>query len=254
MPVILNQGTSLGCQGTYSFTDVMTVVKDFVHQIPTATSQVYVCHQINAMIHKAFPWRWTRFQFANINLVDGHQDYTSVPTNFYRLIEARIARTDISPPQYQPIKISKHVEREVQLKGSINSIQQVSFEPEFLAFRLDRAASVTGTATYQLQGEYQSQPTKITQLSQFLCPPDDYFNVTVEGVLWKFYQLADDPRAGTVGINRSGDKQTAGQYGVFRDALEEMKRMEDNDDGMQTRYPESPLGWSRAGSPGLFGW
>lgn len=250
----MTQGTSLGCQGVYTFGDVLNVVKEYVHQIPVDTVQVYACDQIASMIHVASPWRWTLAQITNIALVDGQQDYPSVPADFYRMTGARIARTDISPIRLQPLKITKHIEPELQLKGSCESIQEVSYEPDYAAFRLDRSPSISGGIVYQLRGEYQQLPTKVTALSFTICPPDVYFNVFVEGLLWKFYQLADDPRAGSVGINRPGDKQTAGQYGVFRDALEEMKRLEDNNDGLQTRFPEEPLGWTRVGSPGLFGW
>ena len=100
--------------------------------------------------------------------------------------------------------------------------------------------------------DYQQQPTRVTSLATNIAAPDKYFNAHVDGVLWGIYRLADDPRAGTVTINRAGDKQYSGQLGVFMTSLEEMKRMEDSGQALDNRWPEEPLGWVRTGNPGIF--
>jgi hypothetical protein len=257
MTVVLQSGGTsspgaTGCLGSYTFTDVMTVVNDMTHQVPTAISQVYVCDKINSIVHLYWPWRWTKYTISPITALNGIQDYANVPLDFYQILAGRINRTDVTPAQIQPIKVVGHLEPEVQRQGSINTVQCVSFEPTINSFRLDIPLEVSGTTVYTISLDYQNQPTKVSALAQAICPPDQYFNVFVEGVLWGIYRLADDPRTGSVTINRAGDKQYSGQLSVFMDALETMKRNEDSGEALNNRYPEEPLGWTRTGNVSIF--
>ncbi|KKK59717.1 hypothetical protein LCGC14_3031610, partial [marine sediment metagenome] len=65
--------------------------------------------------------------------------------------------------------------------------------------------------------------------------------VHVEGIKWKFYQLADDPRAGTVQVVNH-NKIYTGQLGIFHDALNDMKAQEDVGDALSFEFPSDPLG------------
>lgn len=233
---------ALGPQGTYKWEDVITVANNLVHSIPTAPLQLYAADQVNSIIWKTFPWRWTLNALTPITLINGQQDYTTVPADFWRWINPRLVRTDVSPAQNQPIKAAKHLEVEVQLQGGVNTIQAVSYEPTVSSFRLDITPQISGTLTLQLAGDYQQLPPKLSSVGNTIAHPDSYFQVCLEGVLWMFYRLADDPRAGGVSINRPGDKESQGQQGVFMDALEQMKRNEDTADDMQSRFPEQPMG------------
>jgi len=243
---------NLGPQGTYQWQDVMTTVKDLTHQIPTTVSQIYVCDKVNSIIWLYWPWAWTQNTIPPFTCVDGQQDYAIRPSDFHKMVAARLFRTDVTPFQAQPIKIFGHLEVELQRQGSINTIQGISYEPTVDKFRLDVPLQVSGTTVYQLSVDYQQLPTKVTALATTLAAYDKYFNVAVDGVLWGIYRLADDPRAGTVQINRAGDKQYTGQLGVFMTSLEEMKRMEDSGQALDNRWPEEPLGWVRTGNPGIF--
>jgi hypothetical protein len=244
---------NLGPQGTYQWQDVMNTVKDLTHQIPTTVSQIYVCDTVNSIIWLKWPWVWTVNALTPILAVNGQQDYPNRPSDFHKLVSGRIYRTDVSPFQAQPVKVFQHLEVELQRQGSINTIQGVSYEPTVDSFRLDVPLNISGTTVYTIALDYQQQPAKVTTLAAPPIPaPDKYFNVAVEGVLWGIYKLADDPRAGTVTINRAGDKQYSGQLGVFMTALEEMKRMEDSGQALDNRWPEEPLGWVRTGNPGIF--
>ena len=254
MPIIPT-GTAIGPQGTYTWTDVCNVATQLVHQIPVAPLQLYACDQVNGIIWKTFPWRWTLNQInagAGILLVNGQQDYPNVPSDFWKWVNPYLVRTDVTPAQWQPIKTAKHLAVEVQRQGGINTIQEVSYEPTANVFRLDITPEISGTIQMYLAGDYQQLPPKLLSIGDKIAPPDSYFQVCLEGVLWMFYRLADDPRAGQVSINRPGDKDSAGQWGAFADALESMKRSEDSADDMQTRFPEQPMGWSRTGNPGIF--
>ena len=244
---------NLGPQGTYQWQDVMNTVKDLTHQIPTTVSQVYVCDKISSIIWLYWPWSWTQNTITPVLCINGLQDYNGIrPSDFHKMLAARLYRNDVSPFQAQPIKIFQHLEVELQRQGSINTIQGISYEPTVDSFRLDVPLNISGTTVYTLVFDYQQQPTRVISLATNLAAPDKYFNVHVDGVLWGIYRLADDPRAGTVTINRAGDKQYTGQLGVFMTSLEEMKRMEDSGQALDNRWPEEPLGWVRTGNPGIF--
>ena len=237
---------ALGPQGTYKWSDAIATATQMVHSIPTAPLQLYAADQINSIIWKTFPWRWTLNALTPVPLVNLQQDYAVVPSDFWRWINPRLVRTDITPNQNQPIKMAKHLEVEVQRQGSVLTIQAVSYEPTVNSFRLDITPQISGTLTLFLAGDYQQLPTKLDSVNELIPFPDSYFNVAMEGILWMFYRLADDPRAGGVSINRPGDKDSQGQQGVFMDALEQMKRNEDNADEMQTRFPENSMGYRNA--------
>jgi len=92
-------------------------------------------------------------------------------------------------------------------------------------------------------------------MSTILPFPDHFFNVFVEGVKWKIYQLGDDPRAGTAQHSKNGSMTRAysGQLGVFMDMLLSMARDEDLKTGDEFSFPEQPLGVGRSWWPGLYG-
>lgn len=83
----------LGPQGTYRWSDAIATAGQMVHRIPTAPLELYAADQINSIIWKTFPWRWTLNALTPITLVNGQQDYTPVPTDFWRWINPRLVRT-----------------------------------------------------------------------------------------------------------------------------------------------------------------
>lgn len=232
---------------SYSWNDALTVAKPFVANIPTTTLDIVVCDQLNSYIWKAFPWRWAQFSLTSasgaLTLVDGVQDYaigTLTGGGYYQLLRVRITRTDVSPVIAREKDIINWLAPNLEQKGAIDSIQAMCFEPVTSGIRLDRAASVTGSATYRIDGEYWFQPIKVTSTTSVIVFPDQYFDTVIEGLKWKYYQLG-------------GDKREPAQRAVFMGLLEGMIRDEDYGEGPGTRFPADSLGWRNAGSPGLFG-
>lgn len=233
---------------TYIWNDALTVVKPYVKNIPTSTLDVTVIDQLNSFIWRKFPWRWAQFSLTSgsgvLNLVDGVQDYaigTLTAGGFYQLLRVRITRTDTSPVIAREKDIVQWLAPNLETQGAIDSIQAICFEPVSSGLRLDRAASVTGSATYRIDGEYWSQPVKVTSTTTTIVFPDQYFDVAVEGLKWKYYQLGDD-------------KREPEQRAVFMGLLDQMVREEDYGDAPGTRFPADGLGMSQVGNPGLFGW
>lgn len=238
---------------TYAPQDAVQMAKAMNHKVPVTEIQVWVCNQVNSIIWTAAPWRWTQANFTAITLVDGTQDYALASADaaaIYRVVNLRLARTDLSPVKYQELNQKNHLGVELERKAGIDGIRNFAYEPSINKIRLDYAASVSGTAVLALQGEYQTNPTAITQgtLTTALVQPDHYFNVYLAGVRWMFYDLADDPRAGSATEITLGRKSYSGQLGVFMSFLDAMKQAEDFSDGEELNFPSEPLGANTQGS------
>jgi len=233
--------------------DAINTARDMNHKIPIVTVQAYVCNQVNSIIWTAAPWNWTQAALTAITLVDGTQDYALASADaalFYRIVNLRLARTDLSPVKFTELNQKNHLGVELERKAGIDGIRNFSYEPAIAKIRLDYAASVSGTTVLALQGEYQKTPTAITQstLGTVLVQPDHYFNVFLAGVRWMFYDLADDPRAGSATEITVGRKAYSGQLGVFHAGLDAMKQAEDFSDGEELNFPSEPYGATTQGS------
>ena len=247
---------------TYTWANALAVTAPYVKSIPTTTVDAVVCDQLNSFIWKAFPWRWAVFSLTSatseLSLVDGTQDYaigTTTGGGFYQLLRARITRTDVSPNIVRDKDIVQWLPPNLETKGSVDTVQAFATLSQNLTtkIRMDCAASVPSGTTYQIDGEYWAQPVKITLTASTIVYPDQYFNVAVEGLKWKYYSLGDDKRAGAMQVDSSGRKTYTGQMGVFMAELQSMIDDEDYGEGFQQRFPGNTLGAGKAGNPGLMG-
>jgi len=174
-----------------------------------------------------------------------------------RPLKMRIARLDSNPPEYRELAALGNLSPELSRTAGINTMKAVGWFSSQNFFRLDVSPQVSNGQIIQLLGEYQVLPTKITEktLSTAFAFPDEYFNVFVEGLKWKMYQLSDDQRAGTIQVSKNGSmmKQYTGQLGVFYEALMQMSRTEDLGSGDEFSYPEEGFGVGRSYYPGIFG-
>lgn len=247
---------------TYTWSNLLDIVKPFIKSIPTSTLDVTVCDQLNSFVWKAFPWTWATFSLTSatsqLSLIDGRQDYpigTTTAGGFYELQRVRITRTDVTPNIVREKDIVQWLAPNVEQQGGIDTIAAVATLGQNLStqLRLDCAASVpTGTA-YQIDGEYWALPIKVTSTASVIIAPDQYANVYIEGLKWKYYQLGDDKRAGAMTVNNDGRKAYTGQMGVFMAELQTMIDDEDYGGGFQQRFPANTMGQGKPGNPGLYG-
>lgn len=243
---------------TYAPNDAITLVSSFVHGVPVSAVSAQCCDIVNSMMWCFYPWSWSIASLTPIACVDGTQDYTPTDGNILRPLKLRLVRTDVSPNEFRELAFLANLSPELSRKGGIDSIQACGYFASGPFIRLVMAMSIGSGQTVQIQGEYQHTPTKIT--SGNLATPftfsDHYFNVFVEGLKWKLYQLADDARAGTASYAKNGTmmRQYSGQLGIFRDAMLEMARTEDLQAGDEFMFPESGMG-ERTGMtwPGIYG-
>ncbi len=174
-----------------------------------------------------------------------------------RPVKMRICRLDSDPAEYRELSLLGNLSPEFSRTAGVDTMKALGWFASSNFFRFDVAPQVSTGQIIQLQGEYQQTPTKITN-SNLTTPfsfPDTYFNVFVEGLKWKIYQLSDDQRAGGIAVSRNGGqvKQFTGQFGVFYEQLQQMARTEDMGAGDEFQFPQDPLGVGRSYWPGLLG-
>jgi hypothetical protein len=172
-------------------------------------------------------------------------------------LKMRIARLDTNPPEYRELAALANLSPELSRTAGIDTMKAVGWFSSQNFFRFDTSPQVSLGQIIQLLGEYQFLPVKITSgtLSVPFPFPDEYFNVVDAGILWRVYQLTDDPRAGTAQLSENGNmvKSYTGQLGVYMNMLKEMARTEDLGSGDEFRYPADSLGVGRSYWPGLYG-
>jgi hypothetical protein len=235
---------------TYTWDNILTFVKPFVRDIPTGNINVLTIDRVNRTMWKRFFFHWTLADLTPISLSDGTQDYAIADSTFYRPWRMRITQTDLTPDVANDIDILEFLPPQLNVEGGLYSFQAVSVIGTS-TIRLDRAASITGSTTMQIDGEYQFEPTKITATSTTIVFPDDYADVAQEGLKWAFMVLKGDNRAGGVAFDKRGLKSFTGQYAVFMSLLDDMAQAEDTVPE-PVRFPSDSMGVSRATGQSLF--
>lgn len=224
--------------GTYTPQNAIDLATALNHKAPTSTIQAQVCDMIQSRIWTTFPWSWTVASLTAVSLTDGVQDYAHLQSDFYRFVNLEINQTSTTPNVVRPLNQKNHLSVELVSKAGIETIRNFSWEPDIAKIRLDYPAAIPSGTTIVIQGTYQRLPVKITSgnLTTVLNLPDEYFQVFLEGVRWKFYELTDDPRAGSC-QEVGGRTVFTGQQGTFITALDAMKRAEDFSDGEDVVFP-----------------
>lgn len=226
--------------GTYTAQDAITQALALSHKPPATTMQYIACDAIQSLIWQTYPWSWTQASLTAIATTDGIQDYAHSQTDFYRFANLRLVNTSVTPNKVRDLSQKNHIGVELVTKGGIESINSFSWEPAISKIRLEVPLSIPSGTVIQIQGEYQRFPVKIlaSNVNTALNLPDIYFPVYLAGLLWRFYRLTDDARAGTASINpTSGRWQYTGQLAEFFALLGEMKRAEDLSDGEDVVFP-----------------
>jgi|TARA_R100001086_G_scaffold174763_1_gene96073 hypothetical protein len=238
---------------TYTWDNILTFVKPFVRDIPTGDINTLAIDRVNRTMWKRFFFHWTLAELTSISLSDGTQDYAISDTDFYRPFHMRVTRTDTTPDIANDVDILEFLPPQLELQGSLYSFRAVAVRGTS-TIRLDRAASITGSTTMQIDGEYQTVPAKITSTSTTIVFPDDYVEVAQEGLKWAYMALKGDNRTGGVSFEkRTGSRGYTGQYAVFMSLLDDMAQAEDTIPE-PVRFPSDSMGSVRATGSDLFGW
>lgn len=217
---------------TYKPNDAVIFAREFVKGIPVTAIDSTVCDIVQSTIWDYYPWNFTIKQSLKAGgafLADKVQDIAGVPTDFYRLLWARLRRTDLTDGNYYqeltPVQRLDPVS--AGMVYSYHSHRFIAYHPDLAKFRLEYQLSInTGTELTQLDIDYQKSPTTITDTTMavaFADQPDWFFPLFADGVMWRFMVLANDKRQGALQVMKNGSKVYAGQMGVFYNGL--MERM-----------------------------
>lgn len=211
---------------TYKPIDVFDYVKYLVKNMPLETIQTRLMDDVSKIMWNYAPWRWTIGTFSPITVTATTRDFNVVspPTDFLYLTKAYLSNgqqnLDLKPVAALPATPT--------IKGTPNYITYLPAGPQVRIY--PPFGSLPAGETWNLQVYYKKQSPVLTKATLstagVLLFDDEYFWVYQEGVLYRAYFYADDPRAGTATVNSKGDIQYSGQLGIFMAALAEMRRME----------------------------
>lgn len=212
--------------------------KQFVKQIPTDSIAVDIANNTHAKIWNAANWVWT-VNSCEVSLTPtvantAQQDYnlTSNLTDYARFIQGQIQSVALSggirTDSLMYVEPVSYIPSTALIKGIPTSFQYIPGVTDKIRFDAS-CLYPTGSKFY---GVYKKAITLLTEktvneLTQILLP-DDWYYVLQEGILYHYYKYADDPRAGEAKVDVNGNEQYSGQYAVFMEALNDMKRSQPN--------------------------
>lgn len=244
---------------TYTPQDAITYLQKIINGAPVTDIDSQVCDLVKRIIWIAYPWRFSLAALTAVSLTNGNQNFANGnPTTLFRLVRARIVRTDITSPG-NPVKdlmISSWIEPAPAFRIDYSNCRWVCHNRITDQFRLEAALNVPTGMTLQLQGEYQTFATKITDANlsntaAFDSMPDEYFHMFCAGLLWQLYKFTRDKREG--GAQKVGNQVIyTGQLGEFHDNIIACAQAEGWGQG-ETQFPDNPLGVVETYLPGVFG-
>jgi hypothetical protein len=241
---------------TYTVQDALTLAQKLAKGVPFTLVDMSIADIVNSTIYKFFPWRDTLKPsgsggWSEVSMTDGNQDFATGLTDIFRMTQFWITRTDTSPSQVRNITVAKSIPIDL-ISKSPEAVRQAAYQAGINKFRLESAVQISSGLTFTLGGEYQPQPTKLTDAKDTFWFADDNIEAFAKGLIYWAYRLADDSRAG--GMQTSNGRPVyTGALGEFMQAIFDMAAAEDfgNIDGY---YPDEPLATvdARRFSEGVF--
>lgn len=233
---------------TYAVKDALAVAQKMAKGVPFTGVDMSIADMVNSRIYKAYPWRdtlksssvaGTSPTWEEVALTDGNQDFDTGLTDILRITQLWIRRTDTTPNEVRDINVSKNLTIDLIAKSPY-AVRSASYQAGINKFRLEAAVQVPSGTSWTLGGEYQPQPTKLTDVSDTFWFQDEYLEVFAAGLVYWAYRLSDDSRAGASQY-QDGKNVYTGALGEWMSAINEMAAAEDfgNIDGY---FPDDTLG------------
>lgn len=228
---------------TYKVQDALDLARKLAKGVPFTGVDMTIADVVNATMYKSYPWRDTLVNFAAgaLPLTDATQDYSVVAPytgTIFRVTQFSIARTDTSPVQVRELRVAKNLTVDF-IPKSPYAVRAASYQAGVGMFRLESAVQVTSGATWELRGEYQPYPARISDPSDHFWFADEHLEVFAKGLIYWAYRMADDARMGNMQTN-DGRAVYTGALGEFMQAIADMQAAEDfgNLDGY---YPDDVI-------------
>lgn len=210
--------------------DALDFVKELCKGMPLERIDVRLLDDANKMMWMASPWRWTLGVLTPITVVAGQTDYNvlSAPALVYPVKAYLTNGQTIRPLEIEPV-----LPATPGIKGQTNKIAYIPpIAPATTGVvRLNPPmTSINAGETWTINVWYKKPSPTITR-SNFntagvLEFDDEYFWVYMDGVLYRAYYYADDPRAGAATMQSNGALSYSGQLGIFHAGLQQMREME----------------------------
>lgn len=223
----------------------MDTARNQAKKIPiSAPDQLKYCDIVSSKVWTYYPWFRSKTTIAPglIPLVDLIQDYSS-PPNLYRLTKGSLVRTDTTPDEHRELDVMQELDVDM-IARTPYAIRAISMQAAVGQLRLESAVTVPSGTTWEIRGEYQINPNKVTALTDPMWMDDQYFDIAVAGILYWLYKQSDDPRAGTAAMSPNGQIQYSGQLAEFWAFVNIMKASEDLS-GIDGVFPGEPMGVGR---------
>src|SRR5438105_3098705 len=91
---------------TYKWSDAISLVNKLIKGTPTSTIDAQVCDMVSSEMYAFRPWSWSVTSGVLCTPTDGNQDF-SPAASIYRLLRARMVRTDTTPNQTLELDVRK---------------------------------------------------------------------------------------------------------------------------------------------------
>jgi hypothetical protein len=227
---------------TYAVNDALKLAQKLAKGVSFTGVDVSIADIVNSTIYKAYPWRDTLkaspSNWTEVSLTDGNQDFATGLTDIFRFTQFWIRRTDTTPNEVRDIRVAKNLTIDL-ISKSPYAVRSASYQAGVNKFRLESAVQVSSGTSWAIGGEYQPQPTKLTDIQDTFWFQDQHLEVFAKGLAYWAYRMADDARQGA--MQTEGGRATyTGALGEFMQAISDMAAAEDfgNIDGY---YPDDTL-------------
>jgi len=217
---------------TYTSSDAITWVKNWLKNEPidgVDGVKYGIPDDIIKMIWMAAPWRFSVGVLPVVTLASNTQDYTvALPSDWLYPIHGYVmGGTENVVKHMFPMPVLPQTYAPTGIPGRFAITGTASTNGTLRIY--PKLGTLSSTAHYAVV-YYKKTSPKIAAANYStagsLIIDDEWFWVFRDGVLWKSYLWADDPRAGTVQATPDGKIQYSGQRAVFEAGLFEMKARE----------------------------
>ena len=208
--------------------EAIDYAKRYIKAMPFEDVAVQAVQDVSSMIWMAAPWRWTIGVCTPVELSANQTDVDVIdpPSDFLYIDKAFMTDgssvVELAPESALPAY--------ADFLGVPSKVSYVGGATP--KFRVHPAyGSVATSKQYKLFVWYKKRAPVFSSGASIEVPgalimDDEWFWVFRDGILWKAYLYADDPRAGAAQVGANGQIAYSGQYAVFQAGIEEMRRSE----------------------------
>ena len=128
---------------TYTVANAISFTQAICAGVPVAEIQLSAADMVNSIIWKSYPWRWATKDMTPIPLVDGTQDYTFAPSDYMRMVAARLTLTSSTPDVHDELGLVRNLAPDLSKNGFRSGLTQIAHSPKSSGIlRLTSAAAV----------------------------------------------------------------------------------------------------------------